>query len=238
MCFLICLFSNGKKSIEKKNNIMTTYPILYSFRRCPYAIRARLAIAKAEITVELREIILRAKPQQLLDISAKGTVPVLQCQDGNVIDESIDIMSWALSYHDPDNWLKNASSDDMNYLIHWNDGEFKYFLDRYKYADRYPEYTEKYYREKAEPFLSELEKRLSKHGFLCSDESCLADIAVFPFIRQLAAVDIYWFQSSEYKNLNHWLNRLIDSDLFVSVMKKHSAWEPEQARLFFNLNSP
>lgn len=212
---------------------MNQSPILYSFRRCPYAIRARLAIAKAEVTVELREVVLRNKPQQLLDISAKGTVPVLKLQDGEVIDESIDIMYWALSYHDPDDWLKNASFDDINHLIQWNDGEFKYDLDRYKYADRYPDNTETFYREKAENFLLELEKRLTNHSFLCSERCSLADIAIFPFIRQFSAVNGNWFQASSYKNLKDWLNQQIDSSLFVSVMDKYPAWEPGQRRLFF-----
>ncbi len=212
---------------------MNQSPILYSFRRCPYAIRARLAIAKAEVTVELREVVLRSKPQQLLDISSKGTVPVLQLQDGDVFDESIDIMHWALSYHDPDDWLKNASFDDINHLIQWNDGEFKYYLDRYKYVDRYPENTEIFYREKAEFFLLELEKRLAKHSFLCSKRCSLADIAIFPFIRQFSAVNGNWFQSSGYKNLKVWLNQQIDSSLFISVMDKYPAWESGQRALFF-----
>jgi glutathione S-transferase len=212
---------------------MNQSPILYSFRRCPYAIRARLAIAKAEITVEHREVVLRNKPQQLLDITAKGTVPVLQLQDGETIDESIDIMHWALSYHDPGQWLENASLDDINYLIQWNDGEFKYYLDRYKYADRYPENTKMDYREKAENFLLELEQRLTNHSFLCSEKCSLADIAIFPFIRQFSAVNGNWFQLSGYKNLSVWLNQQIDSSLFVSVMDKYPAWEPGQRRLFF-----
>lgn len=204
---------------------MSKSPILYSFRRCPYAIRARLAIAKAGMAIELREVVLRNKPQQLLDISAKGTVPVLQLPNGKVIDESIDIMYWALSYHDPEHWLENAASDDIKYLVKWNDGKFKYFLDRYKYADRYPENTEIYYREKAEDFLFELEKRLSKHLFLGSDYCSLADIAIFPFIRQFAAVDSNWFQASNYKNLRYWLKQQLDSPLFISVMDKLPAWE-------------
>ena len=209
-------------------------PILYSFRRCPYAIRARLAIAKAEVNVELREVVLRNKPQQLLDISAKGTVPVLELQEGKVIDESIDIMHWALSYHDPDHWLKNASFDDINHLIQWNDGEFKYYLDRYKYADRYPENTETFYREKAEYFLFELEKRLTKQPFLCSEGCSLADIAIFPFIRQFAAVNGNWFELSSYKNLKDWLNQHINSSLFTFVMNKYPAWESGQRVLFFS----
>jgi len=213
--------SNAEEGKEKMNHL----PILYSFRRCPYAIRARLAIAQAGITFELREVVLRNKPQQLLDISAKGTVPVLQLPNGKVIDESIDIMYWALSYHDPEHWLENAPSDDIKHLIKWNDGKFKYFLDRYKYADHYPENTEMFYREKAEVFLLELEKRLSKNIFLCSQRCSITDIAIFPFIRQFAAVNSNWFQESSYKNLKYWLNQQINSPLFISVMDKHPAWK-------------
>ena len=208
-------------------------PVLYSFRRCPYAMRARLAIMKSGISVELREVILRNKPQHLLEISPKGTVPVLLLSDGKVIEESLEIMTWALSHRDLDNWLHNDSADDINQLIQYNDGEFKYYLDRYKYADRYPEHPEQYYREKAEPFLIDLENRLSKHAFLCSEKCSLADIAIFPFIRQFANVDKHWFQSSEYKNLNQWLNKHIESTLFMSIMEKYPAWQPENKTLLF-----
>jgi glutathione S-transferase len=187
-----------------------------------------MAIAKAEITAEIREVVLRDKPQQLLDISAKGTVPVLLLPDGKVIDESRDIMDWALSCHSPDNWKKNELSDEINDLIEWNDSDFKYFLDRYKYADRYPEQTEEYYREKAEHFLSELETRLSHHAFFCDEKYTLADMAIFPFIRQFSAVDTVWFQSSKFQNLNHWLKKRLQSELFISVMKKYPAWQVGQ----------
>ena len=209
-------------------------PILYSFRRCPYAMRARLAIAKSDITVELREIVLRNKPQQLLDISPKETVPVLELTDGRVIDESLDIMMWALSVNDTGKWLKNGSAEDIRHLIQWNDGEFKYYLDRYKYADRYPEHTEQYYREKAAFFLIDLEKRLSKQAFLCGEDCSLADMAILPFIRQFANVNAEWFLSSVYKNLNQWLNKHIESTLFISIMDKYPAWKPGNEKLIFN----
>ena len=209
-------------------------PILYSFRRCPYAMRARLAIAKSDITIELREVVLRNKPQHLLDISPKATVPVLALTDGQVIDESLDIMIWALSANDGDNWLSNGSVEDIKHLIQWNDGEFKYYLDRYKYADRYPEHNEQYYREKAEFFLIDLEKRLSKHAFLCSKKCSLADMAIFPFVRQFANVNAEWFLSSVYNNLNQWLTKQIESTLFISIMDKYPAWKPENEKLIFN----
>lgn len=212
----------------------TGLPILYSFRRCPYAMRARMAIAQAGISVELREVVLRAKPEHMLEISNKATVPVILLNDGTVIDESLDIMHWALSHSDTDQWLNNGSAKDMSALMEWNDGEFKYYLDRYKYADRYPEHDQLYYRKKAEVFLRDLEKRLVEHGFLCSEKRCLADMAIFPFIRQFAFADMNWFQSSKYTRLNHWLNQHINSDLFISIMAKYPTWQPDQEPLIFN----
>jgi len=196
--------------------------------------RARLAIANSAISVELREVVLRSKPQALLDISAKATVPVLQLTDGTVIDESLDIMHWALAINDPDNWKNQTIADDTQQLIQYNDGEFKYYLDRYKYADRYPEHTEQYYREKAEVFLTELESRLAKHNYLCSGNCSLADMAIFPFIRQFANVDTDWFQSSKYQNLRQWLTRHIESDLFISIMDKYPAWQADDEKLIMN----
>ena len=205
--------------------MIPNHPILYSFRRCPYAMRARLAIANSMITIELREIILRNKPQQLLDISPKGTVPVLQLQDGKIIEESLDIMYWALSHSDKNNWLDNSVITDIQQLIQSNDTEFKYNLDRYKYADRYPEYDEKYYREKSETFLADLEARLCSHTFLCSNNVSLADMAIFPFIRQFAQVDRVWFDQSSYPLVGAWLDRLLEAPFFSAVMARYVPWD-------------
>ncbi|WP_394753217.1 glutathione S-transferase [Crenothrix sp.] len=195
-------------------------PVLYSFRRCPYAIRARLAIAYSKVAVEIREVDLKHKPEQMLVISPKGTVPVLHLPNGKVLEESLHIMCWALLQHDPDNWqILDAESES---LIQWNDGEFKYYLDRYKYADRYPEYSEDYYRKQAEIFLAELEVRLSHSKYLAGSHFSLVDAAIFPFIRQLASVNSQWFEASDYKRLNQWLTELVTSDLFASVMIKQS----------------
>jgi glutathione S-transferase len=194
-------------------------PILYSFRRCPYAIRARLAIAYAGIAVETREVQIKNKPEQMLALSPKGTVPVLQVPDGKVIDESMDIMRWALAQNDPDNWLDVG--EEAERLIQWNDGDFKYYLDRYKYADRYPEFQPSYYRSQCEIFLAKLESKLSQHPYLSGNYLGVLDAAIFPFIRQFAAVDSQWFQASEYRQLNKWLNFWLTSGLFVSVMSKH-----------------
>jgi len=211
----------------------TPLPILYSFRRCPYAMRARLAIAKSLVSVELREVVLRNKPQSLLDISPKGTVPVVLLEDTTVIDESLDIMYWALSINDPEYWLTEDLAQEMQQLIEWNDGDFKYFLDHYKYADRYPEHSEQFYREKAESFLIELENRLIQQPFICSSNCSLADMAIFPFIRQFANVDSDWFQSSKYQKLNQWLNKHLESELFISIMKKYPAWQVEDNQVVF-----
>ncbi|MEC9313982.1 MAG: glutathione S-transferase, partial [Pseudomonadota bacterium] len=165
---------------------------LYSFRRCPYAMRARLAIAQSGIQCELREVVLKDKPQQLIELSPKATVPVLLTADDKVIDESIDIAFWALAQHDPDNWYQSLTSEQheqMLALIENNDGEFKYFLDRYKYADRYPEQDERFYREQGEKTLTRLEQLLTEHDCLLRDSWTLADIALLPFIRQFAFVD-------------------------------------------------
>ena len=200
-------------------------PILYSFRRCPYAIRARLAIKASGINVQLREVILKAKPAEMLTISPKGTVPVLQLSDGRVIDESIDIMYWALAQHDIDAWLDAECLQDIKTLVKQNDNEFKYYLDRYKYADRYPQHSPLYYRQQAEAVLQHLECRLGLQRYLLRDNICFADIAIFPFVRQFAHVDKTWFYGSKYKNLQRWLDALLESDLFLSVMKKQQVWK-------------
>lgn len=200
---------------------------MYSFRRCPYAIRARLAIAISVVEVEMREVALSNKPQELIDCSAKATVPVLQLADESVIDESRDIMLWALEKNDPDNWLPVDKNDieETNRLIDYNDDEFKQCLDKYKYASRYPEMKMEAYRQQGEFFLKELENKLSKTKFLLNNTISLVDIAIFPFIRQFAYVDKDWFDIAEYINLQLWLNNLLNSSLFHEVMHKQSEWK-------------
>jgi glutathione S-transferase len=193
-------------------------PILFSFRRCPYAIRARIAIAYADIPVEIREVELKNKPEHLLAISPKGTVPVLELTNGTVIEESLDIMRWALARHDPEHWL--FFSNEADRLIKWNDGDFKYYLDRYKYADRYPDFSQAYYRQQAEVFLTELETRLLNSRYLCGNNFSLADAAIFPFIRQFAGVDNDWFRASAFRVLNKWLEAILVTELFGRVMAK------------------
>jgi glutathione S-transferase len=194
-------------------------PILYSYRRCPYAMRARMALWAANIQLEVREVSLREKPQHLLQISPKGTVPVLQLPDGTVLEQSLDIMYWALQKNDVQGWL----SGDMamaDVLISENDGEFKKALDRYKYPERYPEQSPLFYRQQGEQFLQRLEALLTEHRFLLGDSASIADIAIFPFIRQFAAVDTVWFEQSSYSRLRKWLAGWVEGELFTEVMQK------------------
>ncbi len=204
------------------------YPILYSFRRCPYAMRARLAIVASGLQVELREVVLRNKPQALRDISPKATVPVLDLHNQKVIDESIDIMLWALNNNDPNNWLLPADHSKyhlLTTLIENNDGEFKHWLDRYKYADRFPEHSELYYREQAEVTLTKLESLIRENGCLLNTNYTLADIALLPFIRQFSAVDREWFNNAPYPNIRKWLDAFCQSTLFSQIMTKYPAWQ-------------
>jgi len=199
-------------------------PILYSYRRCPYAMRARMAIWVANIQVEVREISLREKPAHLLQISPKGTVPVLQLPDCTVLEQSLDIMQWALAQNDPQGWL-NADHEAVNALITSNDGDFKKALDRYKYPDRYPEHAQQVYREQGEQFLQRVEDALGQHDYLLGDKPSMADVAIFPFIRQFAAVDAEWFASSAYPKLRVWLEGWLQSPLFETVMQKFPTYK-------------
>jgi len=177
-----------------------------------------MAIIYAGVPVEIREVELKNKPQHLLDISPKGTVPVLQLANGVVIEESLDIMRWVLAQHDPEHWLRVGVDADR--LIQWNDGDFKQYLDRYKYADRYPDFSQASYRQQSEVFLTELETRLTVSRYLCGNEFSLADVAIFPFIRQFAGVESDWFRESAYLALNKWLEAIVATDLFGQVMAK------------------
>lgn len=198
-----------------------TRPILYSFRRCPYAIRARLAIWQADIAVAHREILLRDKPPEMLAISPKGTVPVLQLPDGTVIDESIDVMRWALSMNDPDDWLTVADEAQIDALVCRNDLEFKPLLDAYKYPERHGERSQAQWRDAAlDTHLLDLDARLAQHRHLLGARRSLADAALFPFVRQFAGVNPVWFEQASLPHLRAWLNDWLNSDLFSRVMAK------------------
>ena len=212
---------------------MTSLPILYSFRRCPYAMRARMALWVAGIAVELREVKLANKPPELAEASPKATVPVLVLPDQTVIDESLAIMRWALKQADPENWL---AGDDAA-LIERNDGPFKKHLDRYKYPSRYPneaggdEETFRYdHRSHGLAFLEDLNTRLGDakargSAQLCGPARALTDIALFPFIRQFANTDRDWFDAQGLPHLHEWLESHLASDLFAAIMPKFSPWK-------------
>ncbi|UVE48328.1 glutathione S-transferase [Pseudomonas chlororaphis] len=195
---------------------------LYSFRRCPYAMRARLALRYSGVPLEIVEVSLKAKPAEMLALSPKGTVPVLNA-DGRVIDESLDIMRWALARHDPQDWLlkdDGPAQQRIEALIAENDQVFKLHLNRYKYAERYPEQPMEYYRSQGEVFLRQLDELLSQRDYLLADHPSLADMALAPFVRQFAHVDREWFAQTPYRNLQRWLQRFLESELFTQVMAK------------------
>ncbi len=202
--------------------------VLYSYRRCPYAMRARMALAYAHIPVEIREVSLREKPASMLAISPKGTVPVLKADD-LVIDQSLEIMFWALEKRDLDQWLKPSVLDEALQLIEVNDGPFKALLDQYKYPERIkvsPSLTREAVLEKAiEIFIAPLEQRLVLQPFLFGEEISIADIAIFPFIRQFAMVDKEWFDSAPFPRLKKWLDFHLESPLFLGVMQKYPTWQ-------------
>jgi len=203
-------------------------PTLYSFRRCPYAMRARMALFASAMPYVLREVVLRDKPADMLALSPKGTVPVLQLPSGQVIDESLDVMRWALGHHDPLKWLKPQSGNakTMTALVQTCDSEFKTHLDRYKYASRYEDCEPLVHRKAGEDFLRQLETHLGPHPYLFGDHATLADIAIAPFVRQFALADWDWFFATPFPNVHRWLNAFIANPPFTAVMDKVEPWKP------------
>lgn len=193
-------------------------PILYSFRRCPYAMRARLALQAAQYSVDLREVVLRDKPQAFLDVSASATVPCLVHADG-IIDESLDVMVWALSQNDPREWLDMPQAG-YDWIARC-DGPFKHALDRTKYAARYPDQDPLRHRSEASTFLAELEAQLGEWMF---DRPSLADSAILPFVRQFAFIDKPWFDAQPWPKLHHWLASFLASPEFAAIMHKYPQW--------------
>ena len=198
---------------------MAALALLYSYRRCPYAMRARMALSYAGIAYQLHDISLKDKPAGLLAVSPKGTVPVLVLPDGRVLEQSLDIMHWALQQHDPSRWL-DIDRDNSQALISENDGAFKQALDKYKYASRFPEQSAASYRSQAEVFLCKLEQALQERPFLSGAHLSMTDVAIFPFLRQFAAVDANWFAQATYPKLKAWLQARLESSLFLGVMAK------------------
>ena len=205
-----------------------TYPILYSFRRCPYAMRARLAIASSGIQVELREIVLRDKAPEFLETSPTATVPCLKVGE-RIVDESLHIMAWALGQNDPENLMQMPTEGYS--LMSTCDGTFKQALDRYKYPNRYPEIDPIENRDVASSFIHELEQRLD--GNLFGPDSKLADFAILPFIRQFAHVDFDWFSAQPWEKTKIWLQSFKDSARFAAIMGKYPKWANGDAPTYF-----
>ena len=218
-------------------------PILYSFRRCPYAMRARLALAASGRVCELREVVLQSKPPALLAASAKGTVPVLITPQNQVIDESLEIMRWALEQHDPGHWLRpeTGSPRAMHALIDECDGHFKQQLDRYKYPGRYANENDhesqamaaQFHRTEGARFLARLDMRLDAARYLFGTRAAWADMAIAPFVRQFAQTDQAWFDQQPWPGLQRWLAAWLASDLYGRIMDKYPPWVPGAAAIGF-----
>jgi glutathione S-transferase len=215
---------------------MAEVPILYTFRRCPYAMRARMGLAYAGIEFQIREVVLKDKPLEMLDESPKATVPVLLRGDLPVLEESLDILEWSLSENDPDGWIDYPADKllKMRNLVEENDNVFKLHLDHYKYSDRFPEHSREVYRQAGESFLQKLEVLLLDTTFLFGDRISYADVAIFPFIRQFSNVEPTWFAIAPYPGLRKWLASFLNSILFQSVMKKYPPWVVGQPVLSFS----
>lgn len=203
-------------------------PILYSFRRCPYAMRARLALSVSGQEVEHREVDLKERPQELRAVSPKATVPVLVLTDATVLEESLDIMRWALAHRDPEQWSPSSpvAETDTAMLVARNDGPFKHHLDRYKYGTRYEDVDSAEHRAAASVILEDLDARLQVLPFLSGAHFAFADAAIAPFVRQFAFADRPWFDAQPWTHLRAWLDAFLASPRFLGIMHKHAVWSP------------
>jgi len=207
---------------------MTDNPILYSFRRCPYAMRARMALMVSRTACHIREVKLSRKPEELAAASPKATVPVLVQADGLVIDQSIDIMRWALERNDPEGWLDREDRE----LIEANDARFKHHLDRYKYPERFGTNPTEH-RAAGLVLLQPLEARLAVRDNLCGDRRGMTDAVIVPFVRQFAETDRVWFDAQTLPRLHAWLRRHLESTLFAAIMVRLDPWQPGAAPILF-----
>ena len=208
----------------------THLPILYSLQNCPYAMRARLALLLCEQTIIIRAITLKNKPEAMLQASPKGTVPVLVLPDGTIIEESFDIMLWALETSDPRNLLQYDRHDnhrEIIQLIQRGDDEFKHPLEQYRAAKRYHRASEIEWRQQCEVFIQELEQRLTAHRFFVGNHASLADYSLIAFMRQFGRVDRKWFATAPYPNVKKWLSTQLQSQLYARMMTKHELWNDE-----------
>jgi glutathione S-transferase len=210
---------------------VTALPILYSFRRCPYAIRARLAILVSGMTCELREVSLANKPEALAIASPKATIPVMVLPNGQVLDESLDIMIYALSKNDPEGWLVQVGDSAMD-MITTNDTVFKVHLDHYKYPDRYDNDAPKH-RQAGLEILKCLNGQMTEQCFLAGHSATLVDMAILPFVRQFRAVDEAWFMQQSLPYIHKWLSSLLESEVFVAVMLNWPIWKHGDDPLLF-----
>lgn len=215
---------------------LDSLPVLYSLQHCPYAMRARMGLMLAPQPVMLRAVVTKNKPSEMLEASPKGTVPVMVLNDGTVIDESLDIMLWALQQSDTNNMLMRDDVDAlpaMLALIHRHDKVFKPVLEKYKLAKRKHDFSEVFYRQQCEVFVAEIEQTLSRQAFLMGRSASLADYALLPFIRQFARVDRHWYLQSPYPHLRQWLDLHLQQPMFTKVMAKFALWlDCQQAFLF------
>ncbi len=204
------------------------YPVLYSFRRCPYAMRARMALYTSRQTYELREVSLGKKPRELIELSPKATVPVLQFRIGVVIEESLEIMFWALNQEDPLKWLEPefGTLEGMLSLIEETDRNFKHNLDRYKYSQHYNNSDPFFHRNEGKKFLGLLDSRLTNYDYLFGGKPALADYAILPFVRQFANTDRVWFDRLSFSMLQKWLKTLLNREPFTAIMDKNPIWRP------------
>ncbi|MGB7307168.1 MAG: glutathione S-transferase N-terminal domain-containing protein [Burkholderiaceae bacterium] len=209
-------------------------PILYSFRRCPYAMRTRMTLWHAGLACELREVSLRNKPEEMLAASPKGTVPVLIDTDGTVFDESLDIMRWALKRNDPEQWLQPETGDaaEMFQLITLFDDRFKIHLDRYKYASRYAAENNglgvdslEHRQQALDLVANNLAPRLEKQTYLFGSKLTIADVAISPFMRQFANTEPHWFADNVNQDVQNWLSRFLQLAIFEQSMKKYDLWQ-------------
>ncbi len=207
---------------------MSGSPILYSFRRCPYAIRARLALLASGMICIIREVKLSAKPIELLAVSPKATVPVLVTCDGNVIEHSLDIMRWALARHDPAGWLY----DQDNPLIGTFDDKFKHHLDRTKYPDRHGSDVD-VHRLACLDMLRSLEDRLTTTPYLCGEKMSVTDAAILPFVRQFTSIDRPWFDAQPVLHVRDWLDRFVATELFDAAMVRLTPWRTGDLDILF-----
>ncbi|MCP4862318.1 MAG: rhodanese-related sulfurtransferase [Planctomycetes bacterium] len=232
-------FAERQKQMELASARLEAMPVLYSFRRCPYAMRARLALSVSEQACVVREVALKNRPEELYAASSKGTVPVLVLANGEVIDESLAVMQWALQQRDPEGWLPSAGHEkEMRALIASNDGDFKFHLDRYKYATRYEGVVAEEHRDKASAFLQQLDQRLQDSAYLFGEQPSLADMAIAPFVRQFSIADSAWFQQQPWPRLIAWLEAFINSPRFASIMTKRVTWEQTHDPLIVDWRLP